>query len=60
MKESFTKEEKISHLKNRYSDIISFSGEDVEREGLIKTPERAAKAMDFLTSGYNHLSLIHI
>ena len=54
MKESFTKEEKISHLKNRYSDIISFSGEDVEREGLIKTPERAAKAMDFLTSGYNH------
>lgn len=31
MKESFTKEEKISHLKNRYSDIISFSGEDVEK-----------------------------
>ncbi len=54
MKESFTKEEKISQLKTRYSDIISFAGEDVEREGLIKTPERAAKAMDFLTSGYNH------
>ncbi len=54
MKESFTKEEKISQLKTRYSDIITYTGEDVEREGLIKTPERAAKAMDFLTSGYNH------
>ena len=40
-------------IKNRYSDIITDLGEDVEREGLLKTPERAAKAMQFLTSGYD-------
>lgn len=36
-----------------FSDIISGVGEDVTREGLIKTPERAAKAMQFLTQGYD-------
>ena len=35
-----------------YSDIISSIGEDVTRDGLIKTPERAAKALQFLTRGY--------
>ncbi|MCK5281232.1 MAG: GTP cyclohydrolase I, partial [Cyclobacteriaceae bacterium] len=39
-------------VKERYSKIISEIGEDVSREGLIKTPERAAKAMLFLTQGY--------
>lgn len=39
-------------LKTRYRDIINKVGEDSEREGLIKTPERAAKAMQFLTQGY--------
>ena len=53
MEDQFSTEEKINNLKTRYSDIINLSGEDANREGLVKTPERAAKAMDFLTSGYD-------
>ena len=41
-----------NEVKERYSHIISEIGEDVSREGLVKTPERAAKAMLFLTQGY--------
>ncbi len=39
-------------VKERYKSIIEDLGEDTERDGLIKTPERAAKAMQFLTQGY--------
>jgi len=39
-------------VKDRYANIIKDLGEDVKREGLTKTPERAAKAMQFLTQGY--------
>ncbi len=35
-----------------YKQIISEIGEDVNRQGLVDTPKRAAKAMSFLTSGY--------
>ncbi|MDT7830717.1 GTP cyclohydrolase I FolE [Pricia sp. S334] len=39
-------------VKSSYTKIIGELGEDVNREGLVKTPERAAKAMMFLTQGY--------
>ena len=41
-----------NEVKDRYSKIIDELGEDTSREGLKKTPERAAKAMLFLTQGY--------
>ncbi len=40
-------------IKNKFQSIISDLGEDIEREGIVKTPERAAKAMQFLTQGYH-------
>ncbi|MBL7473469.1 GTP cyclohydrolase I FolE [Robertkochia sediminum] len=39
-------------VRDRYRQIIQELGEDTSREGLEKTPERAAKAMQFLTQGY--------
>jgi GTP cyclohydrolase I len=40
-------------LQDHYKQIINLLGEDASREGLIKTPERVAKAMQFMTKGYN-------
>jgi GTP cyclohydrolase I len=40
-------------LHDHYQNILSILGEDVAREGLVDTPQRAAKAMRFLTDGYN-------
>lgn len=39
-------------LTNSYRSIIAELGEDADREGLQKTPERVAKAMQYLTQGY--------
>jgi GTP cyclohydrolase I len=43
----------IESLAKNYKIIIENLGEDVNREGLQKTPERVAKAMQFLTHGYD-------
>ncbi len=45
-------EENIEGLARCYREIITRVGEDISREGLLRTPERAAKAMEFLTRGY--------
>ncbi len=45
-------EEATEVLANNYRAIIDNLGEDIHREGLEKTPERVAKAMQFLTHGY--------
>ena len=39
-------------IKMNYEEILNLVGEDKSREGLLKTPERASKAMKFLTEGY--------
>jgi GTP cyclohydrolase I len=50
-KEGFDKEPTEELIKN-YRGIIGLLGEDVQREGLLKTPERMAKAMQYMTQGY--------
>lgn len=52
-KNEFYQEEIINSLKDNYKNIIRHIGENAEREGLLKTPERIAKAMLFNTQGYN-------
>jgi GTP cyclohydrolase I len=46
-------EDITSSLVDHYKESIKLLGEDADREGLIKTPERVAKAMQFLTQGYS-------
>lgn len=46
-------EQATSGLISNYKNVIELLGEDSEREGLAKTPERLAKAMQYLTQGYH-------
>lgn len=45
-------EKTTSGLMENYKEVLGLLGEDAEREGLLKTPERLAKAMQYLTQGY--------
>jgi GTP cyclohydrolase IA len=42
----------IERIANKYREVLEQLGEDPDREGLVKTPERVAKALQFLTHGY--------
>ena len=46
-------EDVTASLVKNYKESIALLGEDADREGLLKTPERLAKAMQFLTQGYS-------
>jgi GTP cyclohydrolase I len=51
-REDIYNQDKIEELMGHYREILRLLGEDPDREGLIKTPERVAKAMSFITKGY--------
>ena len=44
---------KTDKIKSNYENILNLIGENKDRDGLLKTPERAAKAISFLTEGYD-------
>ena len=46
-------DELTDKLATKYKEVLDLIGEDAAREGLAKTPERMAKAMQFLTHGYD-------
>lgn len=48
-----TKDNEINEMSARVRDLLSYIGEDPSREGLLKTPQRVAKAMKALTCGYD-------
>lgn len=54
MKEKIEYNDQITErISNHYTDILTQLGEDPKREGLEKTPERVAKALQYLTHGYD-------
>ncbi len=46
-------QERLDSISSHYSHILTAIGEDPTREGLVKTPERVAKALQYLTHGYD-------
>lgn len=46
-------ESRLPALETAYTNILRHLGEDTDREGLLRTPLRAAKAIQFLTKGYH-------
>ncbi|MBK7138358.1 MAG: GTP cyclohydrolase I FolE [Bacteroidetes bacterium] len=52
LKSEIINEQVTESLVTHYSEILSLLGEDNQREGLIKTPERVGKALQFITQGY--------
>ena len=51
--QAYISEERTKELAFHYRKILEILGENPEREGLLKTPERVAKAVQFLTQGYH-------
>ena len=52
IKEERYDEQITAAIAGHYKEILRLLGEDPEREGLVKTPARVAKALTFLTRGY--------
>jgi GTP cyclohydrolase IA len=58
VEERFTRESNrlpgrnLDKIANAYRELLQAIGEDVDREGLLRTPDRAARALEFLTQGY--------
>ena len=50
-KEEIYEAETTAKIAEHYKEILRLLGEDVDREGLVKTPERVAKALQFMTKG---------